>query len=303
MNAGRATCHALLAGGIVALSFGAIFTRLAEAPPAAVAALRMAFSAVILAAPALGSARTRRELRGLGRREWCALGLAGSFLALHFILWISSLSRTNVASSVVLVTTSPLWIGLYSAIVLHRRVPAAFWAGLALALAGGAVIGGGAAGAQARAGGNLLAVGGAVAIAGYFLVGSALRGRISIVAYVFPVYSIAAALLAVGTVASGGSLAGHEPRAYLYSFLMALVCQAVGHSIFNWALRRLPATAVAVATLGEPVGAAVLAFFVLGEEPGAAAAAGGALILAGIVIVLSRGEEGGAGDARSRSGS
>ena len=299
MNARRAEVHALLGAGIAALSFGAIFTRLAEAQPAVVAALRMAFSALLLAAPALGSARIRKELRGLSRGDWGALALAGGFLALHFILWISSLSRTGVAASVVLVTTSPLWIGIYSVVVLRKRLPAVFWGGCALAIAGGAVIAGG--GAHQGAMGNLLATGGAIAVAGYFLVGAALRRRLSIVAYVFPVYSIAAIILAAGTIASGGSLAGHAPRTYLYGFLMALVCQAVGHSIFNWALRRIAAADVAVATLGEPVGASILAFLILGEAPGKATAAGGALILVGIVIVLSRGQ--GAGAAEGPAGS
>ncbi len=300
MNARSAGVHALLGAGIAAISFGAIFTRLAEAQPAVVAALRMAFSALLLAAPALGSRRIRGELRGLSRRDWGALALAGGFLALHFILWISSLSRTGVAASVVLVTTSPLWIGVYSVVVLRVRLPAVFWGGLSLAIAGGAVIGGG--GAHADAAGNLLATGGAIAVAGYFLVGASLRRRLSIVAYVFPVYSIAAILLVAGTIASGASLAGQAPRTYLYGFLMALVCQAAGHSIFNWALRRLGAADVAVATLGEPVGASILAFAVLGETPGKAVVAGGALILAGIVIALSRGHAADAADGDGASG-
>ncbi len=287
MSPGRATCHSILGAGIVALSFGAIFARLADAPPSVVAALRMVFSALLVAAPALGSAATRRELRGLSRGEWGALALAGGFLALHFILWISSLSRTGIASSVVLVSTSPLWVGLYAAVISRKRVPAAFWAGLALALAGGAVIGGGdLAPGSARSGGDVLAIGGAIAVAGYFLVGSSLRRKLSIAAYVFPVYSIAAVLLVAGAAVSGDSLAGWEPRTYLYAFLMALVCQAIGHSLFNWALRHLDATVVAIASLGEPVGASVLALLVLAEAPGWTAVAGGAVALAGIAIVL-----------------
>lgn len=288
MDETPAARNALLGSGIAALSFGAVFTRLADGPPAAVAALRMVFSACLLVAPALGSARIRRELGSLNRGEWGALAAAGGFLALHFLLWISSLSGTGVASSVVLVTTSPLWIGLYSIAVLRKRAPRAFWAGLAIALAGGAIIGGGA-GGRIASGGNMLALGGAVAIAGYFIVGSALRRRLSIVAYVFPVYATAAALLVLAVAGSGGSLGGQAPRTYLYTFLMALVCQTVGHSIFNWALRSLDAGAVAVATLGEPVGAAALAYLILGEAPVPATALGGALVLGGIVIVLRRG--------------
>ena len=100
MRTSRAWCHAVLAVAIAALSFGAIFTRLADAPAPVVAALRMSFSALMVSVASLASAKVRRELGALGRRDWGALALAGVFLALHFILWISSLSRTTVASSV-----------------------------------------------------------------------------------------------------------------------------------------------------------------------------------------------------------
>jgi drug/metabolite transporter (DMT)-like permease len=67
---------------------------------------------------------------------------------------------------------------------------------------------------------------------------------------------------------------------------MALVSQIMGHSSYNWALRYLSASLVAVALLGEPIGATILAWFLFGETLTLAKVIGGALILTGIVIAV-----------------
>ena len=60
----------------------------------------------------------------------------------------------------------------------------------------------------------------------------------------------------------------------------------IGHTGCNWALRYLPAFVVNVALLGETVGATLLAAALPGirEVPPPATLAGGALILAGIIV-------------------
>ena len=60
--------------------------------------------------------------------------------------------------------------------------------------------------------------------------------------------------------------------------------QLIGHTSFNWALRRLTATFVAVAILGEPVGSALLAYFLFGEKFSVMQFAGFILLLAGIYV-------------------
>ncbi|HEY5132890.1 MAG TPA: DMT family transporter [Candidatus Krumholzibacteriaceae bacterium] len=291
-----------LTAGIIAISFGAIFTRLAHAPAPAVAALRMIFSALILTPVAVGSARTRGELAGVSRKDGSLLVLSGLFLALHFSLWILSLVYTTVASSVVFVTTNPLWVALFSIAFLREKISRMFWVGLALSIAGGAVIGGGdAAAGHGRWQGDALALGGAIAIAGYFIVGSRLRKRLSLAGYVFPVYACAAVLLFAGAVALRVPLVGYRWETYLYCFLMALVCQILGHSLFNWVLKNLPATVVAIAVLGEPVGATILALLILHEVPGVNVIVGGACILAGVFVALYYGPKSPA-DRRIASG-
>ena len=95
---------------------------------------------------------------------------------------------------------------------------------------------------------------------------------------------MAAVTLIVIMFAAGESPLGFEPKTYGWIFLLAAVPQLIGHSTYNWALRYLPAAFVAVTTLGEPIGSAILAFFILSEVPSVATISGGILILLGIYL-------------------
>jgi drug/metabolite transporter (DMT)-like permease len=277
----------MLGAGIVAISFGAIFVRLAGAPAPLVASLRMIFASLVLLPMALFSRPLRAELSRVAPKDTGLLALAGLFLALHFMLWISSLSFTGVTSSVVFVNTNPLFVALYAIVVFRERVARTFWYGLGLAFIGGLIIGGkDLLGGGARWQGDLLALGGAAAVAGYFLVGSRLRKRLTLLAYVFPVYSAAAVLLLAAALVARVPFTGYAWPTYLYCFLLALVCQIIGHSLFNYALKHLHATVVTIAVIGEPVGASLLAMLILREMPGPAEIIGGASILCGIGLVL-----------------
>jgi len=136
--------------------------------------------------------------------------------------------------------------------------------------------------------GDLLALAGALAGAGYLLIGRRLREGISLVPYIFLVYGVAAIFLLGYMLIAGETLAGHPPRAYLWLLLLALVPQLLGHSTFNWALRYLSAAFVSITLLGEPIGSAVLAYFLLGETPSLMMGFGAILILAGIWVAGSR---------------
>ncbi|HSR20082.1 MAG TPA: DMT family transporter [Anaerolineales bacterium] len=300
-----------LALAIGAVSTASIFIRLAQAgaPSITIAALRLGIATACLAPIALS--RHRRELRSLGRRELALAFVAGGFLAIHFATWITSLEYTTVASSVVLVSTGPLWVGLISPLLLQERMtPATIW-GLALALLGGIVIAlGGACTLQtglrctppnATAGalslwGNFLALAGAWAVSGYLVIGRRLRPRLSLIPYVFLVYGCAACVLLSAAILSGAPIMSLSAQTYLWIALLALVPQLVGHSTYNWALRYLPAAVVAVTTLGEPIGSAMLAFIILNERPAAFVLAGAVLILAGIYLA-ARGAQAPAADS------
>ncbi len=219
----------------------------------------------------------------LSRRDLGLCALSGLFLALHFWTWIASLEYTSVASSTALVTTNPVWVALASAWFLREQPRRDQVAGIALALAGTALIF--AAGSPSvRSGtapllGNTLALAGALAASGYLLLGRGLRAQVGLLAYVWLAYSFAAIFLVIAVVVRGENVDTVPGSAWLLILALALGPQLLGHTAFNWALRKLSATFVAVSILGEPIGSALLAWWLLGETftP---------LLLCGFIVLL-----------------
>jgi drug/metabolite transporter (DMT)-like permease len=280
--------------GVLIVSTAALLIRFAidaGAGPLAVAAGRLTIAALIVAPIAL--MMRGPELRRLQRRDWAIAAVAGAFLAAHFATWFASLQYTSVASSVALVTTNPIWVGLLSWLLLAEPPSRRTVAGILTAVLGSALIIaadlGGASEAPGRSPmfGNGLALAGAVAISGYFLVGRGLNRRMTLLAYVAIVYGTAAVAMNAIAIAGGQGLWTIPAAAWLPIVAVALGPQLAGHTIINASLRHLSATFVALAILGEPVGSAVLAWLFLGETFAPLQLAGFATLLAGIVVAAS----------------
>jgi drug/metabolite transporter (DMT)-like permease len=269
--------------GVLTTSTAAVLIRLAqaEAHSLVVAAWRLTLASLVLVPIVL--ATRYAELRALTRREWASLMVSGLLLAIHFATWISSLAYTSVTASVALVSSSPLFVGLASYLLLRERLSRGMIMALGITIAGSALIGLGdlEKGAH-QLWGDVLALMGAIAVAGYFLIGRQVRARLSLLAYVSPVYTTAAGVLAILMLTSGMPPIPRRPQTWLWLLLMALGPQIVGHSSLNWALRYLSATYVTIATLAEPIGATLLAWWLLQEKPSPWAAIGGVLVLIGI---------------------
>jgi drug/metabolite transporter (DMT)-like permease len=294
--------HALvLLGGVLLVASASIMIRQAQqlgVPSPAIAAGRLGLAALILAPIAF--ARVRPELRGLRRRD-VLLGIgSGACLALHFSAWITSLEYTSVASSSALVATNPLWIALASLLLFRQRPATLTWLGVLLTVGGSVLIAisdsDGAGGSHALLGDGLALLG-ALAGSGYFLVGAALQRRLSTLAYIWLVYSSAAVflmLVAFGTGAWRFDQAGpgYAPVAYLLLLGLAIGPQLLGHTAFNWSLRHLSATFVAIAILGEPIGAALLALVFFKQTFQPIQLVGFVVLLTGIAVA-ARGERGG----------
>lgn len=291
----------VLGFGILAASTASLFIRYAQrdVPSLVIAAYRLSLATLILSPFILAS--NRHELGHLKRRQIILMIMSGIFLAFHFAAWITSLEYTTVASSVVLVTTSPLWVALLSTIILKERLPGIAWIGICIALIGSVVVTGGQV-CQVQSGGlvcpqlsdfiqgrafwgDFLALVGAWMAAGYLLVGRKLRAQITLGSYISIVYGTAAIVLIALVFAARQKLAGYPAVDYVWFLALALFPQLLGHSSFNWALRYLSAAYVSVNLLGEPIGSALLALVFLGEKPSLLEIAGGLLILCGIYVV------------------
>jgi drug/metabolite transporter (DMT)-like permease len=231
----------------------------------------------------------RKPWRGWEGKEMGWLLLSGLFLSLHFTSWIASLKYTSVASSVVLVTTHPIFVGIGSRLLLKERMGMDLVLGIALSVLGSGLISYGDMGLSKEAlMGDGFALLGAIAASGYLLVGRKMRKHQVLFSYIFPVYSTAGLILILLSLIFRQSFSGYSASTYFYLFLLALVPQLIGHTTFNWALKYLPASIVAVAILGEPIGSTILAFFVLGEGLTVWKILGGISIFAGILIALKR---------------
>lgn len=282
--------YAVLFLGVIAVSFASIFIRLAEAPPLIIAAYRLGLASLVIGPVAL--IRSGQELRALSRRDLVYLVIAGVFLALHFGLWITSLAYTTVASSVILVTMSPLFVGLFSHLLGMDRVTKWMLGGIILSVVGSVAIGYGDFGLGGGAlWGDILALGGAVMMTGYLLAGRRLRQGLSLLTYISFTYSVAAAVMVVLCLLTGRRFTGYSSTSYLMFILLALVPQLIGHSAFNWALGYLSAPFVSVTILGEPVGATILACLILNEVPTLLKIVGGVMILSGIYLASRREQE------------
>jgi len=280
----RPALYGLLFAASVAISFAAILIRLAqEAPVLAIAAWRLSLATLALAPFTL----RRGSLKRLGRTDLLLSLASGVFLALHFVFWIASLRETSVSSSVVLFATNPLFVGLGSVVLLKERLTPPLLLAIGVSVLGGCLIGWGDVRAGGRAlVGDLLALGAAVAFAAYLLVGRRVRQRAPLEDYTFVSYGAAAVLVVVACLATQAPLGGFSGKTYLFLVLLALGPQLVGHTTFNWALRYLSASTVAILVLGEPIGSTVLAYLFLGEGVSLLKGIGAAIILAGITMSL-----------------
>ncbi len=285
MGAVRPYHVVLLVVGVVAVSFAAIFIRLADAPALSIAFYRQAMAAALFLPLALGR---WKEIRGLSTAQFGAAVLSGALLAIHFATWIASLSLTTVAASVVLVPTSPIFVAAASRVLFGERVGSTTFIGILIGLVGAGIVSGGDFGISRRAAaGDVLALAGAIAAAGYLLAGRRLRAEVSLFAYVGVVYTTCAVLL-LPAAAFGARLTGFSGETWVMFGLLAVIPQALGHTIFNYLLKDMDATLVAISIMGEPVGSTLLALAFFGEVPPWTAIAGGVLILVGIYVAVTR---------------
>jgi len=284
--------------GVISVSSASIFVRFAQinVPSLVIATYRMTFATLLIIPFSLKA--VKNEWHKLSRGKIILLVFSGFFLALHFASWIKSLELTNVASSVVLVTSTPLWVSIFSPLVLREKIPLRAILSLLIAFGGTILISLGGnckwinlfhgwcdfsfSNVESEFVGNVLALLGALFATCYVIIGRSVRKTLSLASYAFWVYGIAAVFLLLITIVRGKPLLGYSTINYFWFLLLALIPQAIGHSCFNWALGVLPTFYVSITLLGEPIGSSLLAYLFLGEKPMNIEITGGVLILIGI---------------------
>lgn len=248
------------------------------------------FGAAVALAPF--AVRQRHHLRRLAKADRWLLLLSATSLALHFSLWIGSLSYTTVASSVTLVCASTPFVGLAAARFLGEPPSRRTWVGMALTLAGALGIGAadlGAADLGPRAlVGDAMALGGAIAITGYLVVGRKLRREgLPNSVYGTTVYGVAALVLGPICVLTGTELVGFDGQTWLVLLAIVAVPQLLGHTVFNALMGTVTATIVAIVVLAEPMASTTLAWLLLDEQPAPMFWLAAPVILLGVYVAAT----------------
>lgn len=276
--------YALLIVGMIAISFSAIFVKWSTAPAAVIGMYRLLITNIVL----LPWAWTyRSEWSSVQRNDWLRLFLSGFFLGLHFLLWMESLRYTTVASSTVLLALEPILVMAGSFWIFKQRTTRNSFIGVGIALCGMLLIGWGDMAISGRAlYGDILSTLGTISVVIHMLLGQDLRQRVSSYVYNFTVFLVAGLALAVYNLSAGYSFIGYEAREWLLFVLMAVIPTVLGHMLFNWLLKYISATSISMSVLGEPVGAIVLAWLLLGESLTTTQFIACVLLIAGVWIFL-----------------
>ncbi|MFO7343261.1 MAG: DMT family transporter [Bacillaceae bacterium] len=275
--------YLVIAFGVFSVSTSAVLVKLAEAPAGVIAFYRLFFS-VLLMLPVILT-RNLKDIGGFSLKDLFLSAVSGIFLAFHFILWFESLNYTSVASSTVLVTLQPLFSFAGTYLLYKERITFRTIVSGMVAIFGSILISWGDFNISREAlFGDVLALIACALITGYLLFGQSVRKRVSLFPYTFVVYSISSVTLWIYVWANGQSFYPYRPQDWIYFLLLAVFPTLLGHTLFNWSLKWVSTNVISMAILFEPVGAALLAFFILGETLKWTQIIGGLIVLSGLFL-------------------
>lgn len=285
MSDSKINPYVALAIGVISVSTSAILVKVSSAPSGVIAFYRLFFS--VLSMLPVFLIKYVPELRLITRRDWIYSIVAGIFLAFHFILWFESLNYTSVASSTVLVTLQPLFAFAGTYFFFKETFSwKAILSGL-LAISGSAIISWGDFKISGSAlFGDILALIACALVTAYLMFGQTVRKRLSLVTYTFVVYSISTITLFFYVLIVQEPFKPYETNDWVYFILLALIPTLLGHTLFNWSLKWLSTSTISMAILFEPVGAAILAYYLLEESVIWTQVLGGTIVIGGISLFL-----------------
>lgn len=276
----------LLFIGITAISFSSIFVKMSEAPVSVQAMYRLILTMLLMLPFSL---KYIPEVRRLTKRDLLLLFASGLMLAVHFLLWMGSLSWTSVASSTIILALQPVFVMIGAYFFFKEKTTVTALGGMGIAFLGVfLLIGkGGISGDGTHLTGDLMSLFGTAAVAMHMLLGQLVLKKLSSFLYSWFVFAFAAVVLALYNVVSGIPVTGYPPGEWAIFALLAVVPTVFGHLLFNWLMRFSNASTVSMSVLGEPVGASLLAFLILHEKMTMLQAGGGLLVLMGLILFLN----------------
>ena len=270
--------------GATAIGTSALFVKVSETGPVATAFWRIFLALPFLWAWSLLAVRERHAPSFAAERG--LLVAAGLFFAGDLAFWHWSIVRTSVANSTLLANLAPIFVALAAWLLFRQQLRRKLLFGLAIALAGMAMLIGGDFQLQGtELAGDALGVVTAMFYAGYQITVTKLRARVATSTIMAWSGLITALVLLPLALVSGEQLLPVSGTGWLKLIGLALVAQVAGQSLIAYAMAHLPATFSSVGLLFQPVMATLFAWIILGETVSLLQLAGGITVLIGIRLV------------------
>ena len=218
--------------------------------------------------------------------------LAGLLLAIHFATWFVSLGFTSVAISTTLVDTVPIFLAVFGYMFFKEKVNYIGIIGICIALIGGVLLAFSSTNDTTAQSNQILGIVlsliGALTVAFYFLIGKKVLQDAPLWPYFAFVNLSSAFFLFIYCLIYNNfvdfELFVFPPLVYVLFMASAIGPSLIGHAIYNYSLKKLPAYVVGVAILGEPIGATILAIFFSNQFPEPLSILFAGVILVGVVI-------------------
>jgi len=279
--------YVILVVSVIAASFSSIFIKLCEAPSLSIAFYRLLFTTLILLPLMVFKPDVVKEIRGISRSDLLMMIIIGFVLSLHFSFWITSLTYTSVASSVILVTSHPILVAPVAHLFYKEYLSLRNIAGIAISILGVILlVSGEYTVAESSFIGDSLAFLGGLAAGLYILGGRRMRKKVSIVSYGVVVYASGSVTMLIICLLFNSPLINLRVKDYIIILIMAFISGILGHTLYNWSLAYIRASVASVSLLGEPIVSSLLAYIIpsIHQEPTVFAIIGGCAILVGIYL-------------------
>ncbi|WP_188388759.1 DMT family transporter [Priestia taiwanensis] len=273
----------MLIVGIIAISTSAIFAKLTTASPSALSMYRLWMACIFLLPVVV---MKWKEWKNINGKDYAVLFFSGLFLGLHYLLWYGSLEYTSVASSTIILALQPLIALIGGFFLFKEKATKVTIVSMIVAIIGVVVIGWGDVSASDEAlYGDFLSFCSVVAVVGYLLIGQKIISKLSHWVYSFIVFFVAGAVACLYNIVMDIPFVGYTQFDYLL-FLATAIIPTMAAVIHNWLLNYVNATTISMSILGEPVGATVLAYFILQETLISSHLIGGVLVIIGVSFFL-----------------
>jgi len=197
--------------------------------------------------------------------KWSAL--AGFLLALHFICFFWAMKYTSVATGTALTATQPIFAAIFVKLT-GGHIPKKSIGGMVIAFVSVIIITGIDLNLSIRSfQGDLMAVIGGALGAAYMMIGAKVQRDISTSTFTSVCYLVCGLSILPVVFLTNANLNGFSSNEWLLLGGLILGAQFLGHTLFNFSLKRVSPAVVSLIVFFEVPVSAILAYFWLGQQP------------------------------------